>query len=248
MEEKQNLIDLYSYINKYFCRNEQTLLVNMLLSSTNDVNAYKIYNRFHSYNKLNNEIYNNENDYRIAQSESKSKLKKYIESYDKVLTDYHDNFKSYNKDTHDQLINIAEKIEIEKIRMSTENADILLFSKEVKWHLIHYREFSSLLIDMDLPVLVQGENIWWGKIDNENFSPQYKFIQTIKKFKIDITETVEENYNQIKELLLNENLLTTNVPNSNKDSTEIENHNSEVLRKVEKLSTSNPNKLKDYIR
>ena len=126
MEKKQQLIELQSYIDKYFCRNDQTLLVNTLLSTTNDFSVYKMYNKFHSYNKLSNEIYINENDYRIAQNESKSKFKRFIESYDNILKDYYENFKSYNKEMHIRLKEIAEKIEIERIRMSSESNDILL--------------------------------------------------------------------------------------------------------------------------
>jgi hypothetical protein len=198
---------------------------------------------------LTHDTYISESEYRAFQEVSRSKFQKLIESYNHVLSDYYNNIKTYDKLMQENLRNISDQIEIERTRMSTENCDIIFFDKEVKWILIQYNEFSNILIDLELPVLKQDENFWWGKIENESYKPQQFFIDAIKKLKVDPEESREENCKQIKEMLVNKGLLDMkNVMDSNKSNYDLEKYNGDLLRKVERLSNSNPEKLKDLIR
>jgi hypothetical protein len=238
------MISLSKYISDFYCSNDQTELVWLLILNKKQFQKLKVFNLNYSFNEDNHEeAYTLENE---------QKLNNLKGEYCKILKEESEKSNHYSTLKHYELTQIADDIEKVELNIEQSNKSIFDFKENIHWKVLKYDDFGLLVVEIGLPIVHYCDNFWWGHFNEGISEIQDKFYEIIKNKNINPLENISENFKLIKTLLTNDEFIKTKKKAINLENSDSSHNvllkNREIISSIVKISGSNPEKLRDRLK
>lgn len=247
------MLTLKKYLLDAYCSIKQTELVWLLVQNQHSLKGFKAFNLYHSFNNETEEVYKTENDKDNLTIEIEATLESEKNKYGDFISEIKAaTNETYNPFLHAKLADSAKRIEELKKQLRALKSKIIPFKNRLEWICIRYDPFVLTLTKIGLPVVTFANSFWWGYFKQDEYPLQKKIINLSEKLRINVGESFSENLKLINFAFINEGLLkkeeTIKPQNFYETYDEILLKNRKTLSNIERLSNTNPEKLKKIIK